>query len=515
MFEVTPIGNNKYQCVVNIPPNNSGGSIRYEFEAYSNSVPTGLITYVDVGSGEVNEIEYDHPEDEVVEFNFEVDIDSITPLWIGDNDEIADEDLPYNARDMSVYQKDIDPSSIYIISIEEDESLLVLEAEYTDYKSYPQSSLSDVWRIPVQAKQAAIEFDGVYKRFPGMDKMTLITKEKPYIFWVDSSSKLWGQYGDEDSTRVELAQQVSQISACLGWNSSQYPEQDCGLIIGYLKTDGSVSYRRLLQDSWSYEVDIAEAGVGNEHVHVHRLNDYRIGFAVTGCNQLFITKRHYIADTTPSEYANFNFDVLCPSIGIAQVEESYPQYPTPIIKVSVDDNRVDMYAICENYDLLVRRPINDSFTITNSDKIGISIEDNQDNIIHFKLDKQLGRPGIDMIPHLGVVTAIYDNGTYIPIPKTKWEFRIWKDKPVEPKKEVVTFNFEPSNILIQPRFVGPMDIDQLNTEQVIFNYVTSSILINPKEIINLDEKPEDEVVTFNYITSSVLIDPKFVGVEPI
>jgi hypothetical protein len=116
------------------------------------------------------------------------------------------------------------------------------------------------------------------------------------LFWTDMEDVLWCQYGDETGTRVQLATNVLYISACRGWNSKTFTDQDMGLIIAYVKYDGIIAYRTKTGKAvnnpiWENEELLDEAEDGNSKVHVHRLNDYRIGFSVTGCNKHFITKR--------------------------------------------------------------------------------------------------------------------------------------------------------------------------------------------------------------------------------
>ncbi len=143
-------------------------------------------------------------------------------------------------------------------------------------------------------KEAAIEFDGIFEVVG--ETLRLLTDEYPSIFWTDLNNNLWYQYWSDESTKQQLATNVLNISVCRGWNSKLFPEQDMGLVVAYVTLSGTVAYRARVGKAagtpvWESEEQLEEAGDGNTKVHVHRLNDYRLGFSVTGCNKHFITER--------------------------------------------------------------------------------------------------------------------------------------------------------------------------------------------------------------------------------
>ncbi len=101
-------------------------------------------------------------------------------------------------------------------------------------------------------------------------------EEYPYIFTVESGN-LYVQYWDDASTRTLLANNVSQISSCKGWQSSVDIDLDQGLIIGYLR-DGAVFYRALCCQHdgsyvWEAEREVTTLGSGNPTLSVSRTND--------------------------------------------------------------------------------------------------------------------------------------------------------------------------------------------------------------------------------------------------
>jgi hypothetical protein len=116
------------------------------------------------------------------------------------------------------------------------------------------------------------------------------------------------QYGNEFLTRVQLAEECVKLTTCRGWNSFE-DNVDLGLIVAYIKQGGVVAYRTLVgiknnNPQWDAEETLDEAGINNTYVHVHRLNDYRIGFAVTGINKEFISTRNLSGQGVKTEFNN-------------------------------------------------------------------------------------------------------------------------------------------------------------------------------------------------------------------
>jgi hypothetical protein len=111
---------------------------------------------------------------------------------------------------------------------------------------------------------------------------------------------MWGQYGDETRSRIKLSTDALTLSVCRGWVSRKYPDQDAGLVVAYIKSDGTVWYRQLLgivnnEENWDKESQRTEVGIGNTFVHISRLNDCRMAFTVTGATEItvVITEQFY------------------------------------------------------------------------------------------------------------------------------------------------------------------------------------------------------------------------------
>jgi hypothetical protein len=161
------------------------------------------------------------------------------------------------------------------------------------------------------ATDVAIEFNGVWKMNPEKEWYYLQTEEYPYIFYVRDENLYVQVWRDSDNT-VLLATDVSQISACKGWQSSVEQDLDQGLIIGYLK-NGSVYYRALCcQENGSYvweaEHEVSTLGTGNTTLSVIRTNDFRIGFLTqnNGRMLLALTHRNYAGMSVRPESVHIN-----------------------------------------------------------------------------------------------------------------------------------------------------------------------------------------------------------------
>jgi hypothetical protein len=216
-------------------------------------------------------------------------------------------DMGNTISDITIQQRRVDasPSYIWVASIEAGEALIrrrVFSPKVVGEAFEPVYSLG-------RAKLVAIEFDGEWiLNSPGSDKTyRFITYDEPMCFFTDTSDKLYVQNGNDESTRVELADKVVSISVCRGYKSTLYPEQDQGLICVYRSIftyqhlydeagniiDSSpihkAYYRQYAYDktldgyTWTNPVEITEdIGLRNViNASVHRLNDYRVGIILT------------------------------------------------------------------------------------------------------------------------------------------------------------------------------------------------------------------------------------------
>lgn len=208
-------------------------------------------------------------------------------------------DIDTDIQDISVRRlhSESAPSYIYVVGIDRDKVIRVRRRPYSE-----QGVVA--WEHMYQYAPgitAAIEFNGTWHRPAGSDYFTLICEEHPWIFWVDLDGTLMAQYGPYNTEAFILATGVSTVKAVRGYKSEEAIYQDQGLVVVYLK-GGKAYYRNLCvqpfgDTAWEEERELTQLGTGIVDIHVHRLNDYRLGIVSTSAtgNNWLVTERTYIA----------------------------------------------------------------------------------------------------------------------------------------------------------------------------------------------------------------------------
>lgn len=213
-------------------------------------------------------------------------------------------DLAMDICDIAIRQLAADngPNEIWAVGL--DKSIA-----YVRYRKYKEDNANVGWTAVGslgKALYAAIEFDGNWVLRNNEDQYTLETEEIPYIFIVDEQHNLYAYHGIDDEVPILLDTNVSTVSACKGYSSNFYLEQDQGLVVAYIKNNKAF-YRQYVYDTglkakhWlDAELLITEPV---ESLHVHRLNDYRLGFELsnTSRNIWMYTSRTYVAQAVSRE----------------------------------------------------------------------------------------------------------------------------------------------------------------------------------------------------------------------
>lgn len=145
----------------------------------------------------------------------------------------------------------------------------------------------------------ALAFEGNWYRY--RSAWRLVTGEKPWIFWVDGDNMLWRQHWDDTLTRNQLATGVAQVRAIRAWKNRFLPDQDQGVVVGYIKTDGTVWYRSYCQQAdytyvWEPPRQISSFTETAMSLNMFITNDYRMGFVIEdSSNQIhsLITPRNW------------------------------------------------------------------------------------------------------------------------------------------------------------------------------------------------------------------------------
>jgi hypothetical protein len=217
--------------------------------------------------------------------------------------EIIHKDIPASYGDVAIRQLagEKEPSLAYAVCLDNG-TATVYERQFPSYLDKPWNF---IWTLG-GASEVAIEFNGTWQINATKQWYYLQTELTPYLFFVQGGT-LYVQKWQDASTRVPLATGVSEISACRGWQSSDEPLLDQGLIVGYLK-GGNVYYRALcLQESgellWETERQVSELGSGNTSLCVFRTNDFRVGFICEngGTFKYVLSSRTYAGQSVRSE----------------------------------------------------------------------------------------------------------------------------------------------------------------------------------------------------------------------
>lgn len=178
-------------------------------------------------------------------------------------------------------------------------------------RDYNEENVNVTWTAVAAMgyfKAGAIEFNGQWVLRAAAGKYTLNTEEVPYLFLVTEEGQLWAYHGPNDEVPFLLDTSVTMVRACRGFSSIDYPEQDQGLVVAYLKEDGTAWYRQFIWDVnlQDYQWQYAEQ-IGTDiwdYINVSRLNDYRLSFQLSNLaqNLWLYTDRTWVGQATPPEF---------------------------------------------------------------------------------------------------------------------------------------------------------------------------------------------------------------------
>lgn len=217
-------------------------------------------------------------------------------------------DIALDVTDIAIRQLSSDngPDQIWAVGLDNNEALI-------RYRNYKETNANVSWYAAGslgKALHAAIEFDGSWVLRVGAGQYTINTEEIPYIFIVTEENKLLAYHGIDDEEPYELDTDVTFVRACRAYSSIDYPEQDQGLIVAYLKTDKTAWYRQYV---WNVDRQqfywLTEAQIGTDtwdYINVSRLNDYRVSFQLSNSekNLWIYSDRTWVGQATPPEIFN-------------------------------------------------------------------------------------------------------------------------------------------------------------------------------------------------------------------
>jgi len=205
------------------------------------------------------------------------------------------------------------PNRIYEIHIDN-------EIVTTSIRAYPDK-LKDGWQDQFtlgNGSSVALAFDGEWERYRGTWKM--VTEDKPWLFWVDTNGVLWKQLWDDATTLGQLDTGVIFVRAIRAWKNKYSLELDQGIVVAYIKSDGSVWYRNYCRQSngsilWESPQQLTDFTVAAVNLNLFISNDYRMGFTIqdtSGNIHWLITQRNWSGmaidtETITSNVSDVNF----------------------------------------------------------------------------------------------------------------------------------------------------------------------------------------------------------------
>jgi hypothetical protein len=171
----------------------------------------------------------------------------------------------------------------------------------TAIREYPDR-LKEGWKnqfILGQGSSVAIAFEGDWQRHRNLWR--LVTEEKPWIFWIDSNNVLWRQHWDDTLSKNQLSTDVVLVKAIRAWKNRYLADQDQGIVVGYIKKDGTVWYRSYCQQAdysyvWEPPRQISSFTGIAINLNMFITNDYRMGFVIEDSSKqihLLVTPRNW------------------------------------------------------------------------------------------------------------------------------------------------------------------------------------------------------------------------------
>lgn len=414
-------------------------------------------------------------------------------------------DIGSQVQDITVRQisEELGPDEIWLVGLEAEEALV-------RKRKYDERSLATY--EPVMslgyAREAAIEFDGEWTLAPDRVSYTIRTQEWPWIFWIDRDGLLKAVQSDSLDEAISLVPNISDIShlcACRGYSSSVFPEQDQGLIVSYI-SDGNVYYMHLVYDVdtgtklWKGPFPIFQEGTA-EHIHVHRLNDYRMAWCITTTesNLWYITERTYISQAVVPEIIESSIVQLNRAIGVS---ENGP--PELLHDIQLVDNSV---IITFNYELHCETDLSNVFTYSTGFDATLTDIKLDGKVITFTFD---GTPpqGFVITPnHFLFQYHVPGMGDYI-VPNTPWKraFIASAQEYLQPQLSHID-----TTIVIR----GTQKLSNKTTETFVVDVsgVQSSTTIS--KVQQLVATPPDEVFIGGVQNASADIVISYVGTSPI
>ena len=106
---------------------------------------------------------------------------------------------------------------------------------------------------------------------------------------------------DDVSTKTQLDTGVTRVRAIRAWKNVNLPAHDQGIVVGYIKTDGTVWYRNYCQQAdysyvWESPKQLTDFTGTAVNLNLFLSNDYRMGFVIEDSTHQvywFVTPRNW------------------------------------------------------------------------------------------------------------------------------------------------------------------------------------------------------------------------------
>lgn len=198
------------------------------------------------------------------------------------------------------------PDRLYEIHVDNGQVSTALR-EYPDKLKQGWHPQFDLGPSSANGGSVAMAFDGEWELYRKVWRLR--THEVPWIFWVDDLGVLWGQLWNDEATKVELATGVLRVKAIRGWKELGQGQNDQGIVVAFIKTDGTLWYRSYciqvdLTYTWESQRQITGFTGTAVSVGLFLTNDYRLGVTVqnnTGEIWWLITQRLWVGMATSPE----------------------------------------------------------------------------------------------------------------------------------------------------------------------------------------------------------------------
>lgn len=255
------------------------------------------------------------------------------------------------------------------IKVEDGETLL----EGADGRDYPFLRWRGDLKLPL-AKSIGIEFDGIWEYDEPYGRYNFMGAKKPYIYWVEMDGSLYTRLWDEEDTQFLIAEDVVRFSVVRGWKNVNYWEQDHGIVVAYIKTNGKAYYRNFAQQplnrptAWEEERLIESSG-RVQGINAFRTNDYRTGILLESDGKIHwtITERNWAGMGVPSH-----------SVSVAPVEVTADLIDIEYPVVYAPDEFISVAPVQISPDLRYAKTDNKFITIHN--EMVIAKDENNEDV---------------------------------------------------------------------------------------------------------------------------------------